>query len=95
MTAGINGELIRNIIIPEFKAGSYYNSLDKGADAIFEVLKGNTKVLEKNRAILCLYLDCYFIIILIVLASRGNKGGGNFRGGGGFGFRRYHYSGAA
>ncbi|WP_297869830.1 YgcG family protein, partial [uncultured Flavobacterium sp.] len=43
LTAGINGELIRNIIIPEFKAGSYYNGLDKGADAIFEVLKGKYK----------------------------------------------------
>ena len=40
LTAGINGELTRKIIIPEFKAGSYYTGLDKGADAIFEVLKG-------------------------------------------------------
>ena len=30
LVAGINGEIIRNIIIPEFKAGSYYNGLDKG-----------------------------------------------------------------
>ena len=43
LTAGINGELIRNVIIPEFKAGSYYTGLDKGADAIFQVLKGKYK----------------------------------------------------
>ena len=43
LTAGINGELTRNIIIPEFKAGSYYKGLDKGADAIFKVLKGKYK----------------------------------------------------
>lgn len=49
LTAGINGELIRNIIIPEFKAGSYYNGLDKGADAIFEVLKGKYKSSKKNQ----------------------------------------------
>ena len=46
LTAGINGEIIRNIIIPEFKAGSYYNGLDKGADAIFDVLKGKYKGLK-------------------------------------------------
>jgi len=37
LTAGIGGEIIRNIIIPEFKAGSYYSGLDKGADALFDV----------------------------------------------------------
>ena len=84
LTAGINGELIRNIIIPEFKAGSYYNGLDKGADAIFEVLKGKYKGSRKESSNpLPFILIVVFIIILLVLASRGNKGGGNFRGGGG------------
>ena len=40
LTAGTGGEIIRNIIIPEFKAGSYYNGLDKGTDAIIDVFKG-------------------------------------------------------
>ena len=84
LTAGINGELIRNIIIPEFKAGSYYTGLDKGADAIFEVLKGKYKGSRKESSNpLPFILIVVFIIILLVLASRGNKGGGNFRGGGG------------
>ena len=84
LTAGINGELIRNIIIPEFKAGSYYNGLDKGADAIFEVLKGKYKGSRKESSNpLPFILIVVFIIILLVLASRGNKVGGNFRGGGG------------
>ena len=84
LTAGINGELIRNIIIPEFKAGSYYNGLNKGADAIFEVLKGKYKGSRKESSNpLPFILIVVFIIILLVLASRGNKGGGNFRGGGG------------
>lgn len=84
LTAGINGELIRNIIIPEFKAGSYYTGLDKGADAIFEVLKGKYKGSRKeSNNPLPFILIVVFIIILLVLASRGNKGGGNFRGGGG------------
>lgn len=84
LTAGINGELIRNIIIPEFKAGSYYNGLDKGADAIFEVLKGKYKGSRKeSNNPLPFILIVIFIIILIILSSRGRKGGGNFRGGGG------------
>ena len=40
LTAGTGGEIIRNIIVPEFKAGSYYNGLDKGTDAIIDVFKG-------------------------------------------------------
>ena len=84
LTAGINGELIRNIIIPEFKAGSYYTGLDKGADAIFEVLKGKYKGSRKeSNNPLPFILIVIFIIILVVLTSRGNKGGGNYRGGSG------------
>lgn len=50
LTAGINGELIRNIIVPEFKVGSYYQGLDKGADAIFQVLKGKYKGTRKKES---------------------------------------------
>ena len=49
LVAGINGEIIRNIIIPEFKAGSYYNGLDKGADAVFKVLKGKYKGIKYHN----------------------------------------------
>jgi len=87
MTAGITGELTRNIIIPEFKAGSYYNGLDKGADAIFDVLKGKYKgerKKEKSGSPIPFFI-IIFIIILIIISKR--KGGGNSgnNGGGGFG----------
>ena len=82
LTAGINGELIRNIIIPEFKAGSYYNGLDKGADAIFEVLKGkykgSRKKSNKDFPILPIIV---FVVILILIISKASKGGGNSGGG--------------
>jgi uncharacterized protein len=84
MTAGITGEIIRNVITPYFKVDNYFEGLDKGADAIFEVLKGKYKGSRKESSNpLPFILIVIFIIILIVLASRGNKGGGNFRGGGG------------
>ena len=56
LTAGINGELTRNIIIPEFKAGSYYSGLDKGADAIFKVLQGKYKGSRKKESNIQFYV---------------------------------------
>ena len=85
LTAGIGGEIIRNIIIPEFKAGSYYNGLDKGADVLFEVFKGKYKgerKQENGNGIPIVPIIIIFIIILALISR--NKGGGNSgnRGGG-------------
>lgn len=82
LTAGIGGEIIRNIITPEFKAGSYYKGLDKGADALFDVFKGKYKGKRKQNQkkdfpILPLII---IVVIVLVLASK-NKGGGSGSGG--------------
>lgn len=88
LTAGIGGEITRNIIIPEFKAGSYYNGLNKGADAIFAVFKGKYKGerkqnKQKDFPIVPIVI---IVMVLIVLFSRNKKGGGNSgSSGGGFG----------
>lgn len=85
LTAGIGGEITRNIIIPEFKAGSYYRGLDKGADALFDVFKGKYKgerVKSKGKGFPILPIIIVFIII-IALISRNKKGGGNSGGRGG------------
>ena len=86
LTAGIGGEITRNIIIPEFKGGSYYKGLDKGTDALIDVFKGKYKgervktTKDKGFPILPIII---IVIIILVLISR-NKGGGNSgnRGGG-------------
>lgn len=83
LTAGITGELVRNIIIPEFKAGSFYNGLDKGADAIFDVLKGKYKgERQKDDKPFPIGIVIFLAImaLLIILGRRGGRGG---RGGGG------------
>lgn len=87
LTAGITGELIRNIILPEFKAGSYYRGLDKGTDAIFEVLKGTYKGSRKSDkgGAIPMLMVLVFIIIFLIIASKGNKnnrngGSGRFSG---------------
>jgi uncharacterized protein len=85
LTAGIGGEITRNIIIPEFKAGSYYRGLDKGADALFDVFKGKYKGERKqskgkNFPILPIII---IVVIILVLASKNKKGGGNSGNSGG------------
>jgi uncharacterized protein len=86
LTAGITGELIRNIILPEFKAGSYYRGLDKGADAIFDVLKGKYKGKRKSdKGGIPVIFVLIFIVILFIIISKGSKnnrngGSGRFSG---------------
>ena len=86
LTAGQNGEIIRNIIIPEFKAGSYYNGLDKGADALFDVFtgkyKGERKASKKKEGFPILPIIIIVIVILVII-SKSKKGGGNSGGRGG------------
>lgn len=87
LSAGIIGELTRNVIIPEFKAGSYYRGLDKGTDAIFEVLKGKYKGTRKqdsgesNPGGLIFFIIVFVVIIIIISKNKNNGNGGN-RGGG-------------
>jgi len=82
LTAGINGEIIRNVIIPEFKAGSYYRGLDKGADELFKVFMGTYKgERKKDKDTSFPFGIIIFVIILIVIiASRNKRGGGGFGG---------------
>jgi uncharacterized protein len=86
LTAGTGGEIIRNIIIPEFKAGSYFNGLDKGTTAIIDVFKGKYKGTRKQNKGEDFPLLPFIVIIVIVLIlfSRNKKGGGNSGGSGGF-----------
>ncbi|MBP1223577.1 uncharacterized protein JOD96_002143 [Flavobacterium sp. 1355] len=84
LTAGIGGTIIRNIIIPEFKAGSFYNGLDKGTDAIIDVFKGKFKGERKqNKAKGNNFPILPFIIIVVIvliLLSRNKRGGGGNSG---------------
>lgn len=77
LTAGIGGEITRNIIIPEFKAGSYYRGLDKGADALFDVFKGKYKGERKTKGKDFPIIPLIIIIIIIIALASRNKGGGS------------------
>ena len=88
LTAGTLGELTRNVIIPEFKKGSYYRGLDKGTSAIIEILNGTYKGTRQSNSseegiptAFIILLFIIFIIIMISLSKR--KGGGGHDGFGG------------
>lgn len=87
LTAGIGGEIIRNIIIPEFKAGSFYNGVDKGIDALIDVFKGKYKGSRKQNQQQDFPILPFIIIIVLIfiLASRNKGGGGNSGNNGGGG----------
>ena len=81
LTAGITGSIVRNVIIPQFKKGNFYAGLDKGVDAIFEVLIGvykNKPSQKKENFIYFLGLIVIGVIFvfLIIAISKNNKGGG-------------------
>lgn len=87
LTAGIGGEITRNIIIPEFKTGSYYRGLDKGADALFDVFKGKYKGERKQskRKDFPILPIIIIVVIVLVLASKNKRGGGGNSGNSGGG----------
>jgi uncharacterized protein len=85
LVAGICGEIIRNVIVPEFKAGSYYNGLDKGVDTIIDVVKGKYKGerkqnKKKDRFPIVPFIVIFIVIIIIIAKNKKNGGGGNSGG---------------
>lgn len=91
LSAGIVGQMTRDVIIPQFKAGSYYNGLDAGTDAIFKLLTGKYKEERKNLrkssnggGIMggVVFFIIIFLIVIVILIKGGGRGG---RGGGGGG----------
>ena len=83
LTAGITGSIVRNIVIPEFKKGDFYSGLNKGADAIFEVLNGtfknNKKRSKAKKGIPKGIIVILVILFLIIVFSKKNRGGGGGR----------------
>ena len=73
LTAGIGGEITRNIIIPEFKSGSYYQGLNKGTDAIIDVFKGKYKGERKQKGQDFPVFPFIVIVIIILILLFKNR----------------------
>lgn len=82
LTDALSKRIIERDIIPYFKQGDYYGGLNRGTDAIFEVLKGEYKGKRKTtnndfpiEAVV--FLIFVFIVILISISKNKRGGGGN------------------
>jgi uncharacterized protein len=73
---------MRNIIVPEFKAGSYYQGLDKGADAVFQVLKGKYKGTRKKESKFPVGIIVVIVVVILLISSKRNRGGNGGHSGG-------------
>lgn len=84
LTDAMSKRIIERDIIPYFKQGDYYGGLNRGSDAIFEVLNGEYKGSRKSNSDgfpieAAIFLIFIFIIILISISK--NKRGGGRNGG--------------
>ena len=85
LIAGIAGEIIRKVIRPEFKAGNYYVGIDKGTDAIIEVIKGKykgTREEKKGGGIPIIYIIIGVLILFFIIARSKNNGKNGGKSGG-------------
>lgn len=89
ITDAMSRRIIERDIIPYFKRNDYYGGLNRGADAIFEVLQGEYQGTRKSSGGdfpvgVIFFLIIIFIIILISISKhkRNDGNGDNFGGGG-------------
>lgn len=87
MTDAMSRRVIFNYMIPEFKQGNYYAGLNKGTDAIINILegqfvedgkKGNTQNGERFNTLL-IFLFLAFFLYLMFRNRRGGGGNGGRR----------------
>ncbi|MFN2260734.1 MAG: YgcG family protein [Psychroflexus sp.] len=81
MTDATSKTIIENIILPEFRKANYYEGLDNGTNAVFEVLAGkfNADEIKKQEGEFpwaFFIFPLIIVIVIIILARRKNKGGG-------------------
>lgn len=85
LTDAMSKRIIERDIIPYFKQNNYYGGLNRGADAIFEVLTGEYKGSRKESSdsgipIQFIIIIIIFIIIIISMSKNNRGGHGGNRG---------------
>ena len=85
MTDAQSKTIIDQVILPEFRSGSYYEGLDKGTTAIMQVMNGTFEANQGNRGVgfnpfPIIVVFIIFIVIIISIIKKNNGGGGG-RGG--------------
>ena len=88
LTAGINGELIRNHALPNFKSNNYYRGLDELTSAFIDILSGTYKGKPKRKSNsnandfegIFSFIIILFIIIIFIARRNNRRGGGRGNG---------------
>lgn len=87
LTAGVNGEIVRNYIIPEFKKGDYYSGLDIGTTQLMHLFSGTYKGSRQENSssggIPIIFIIIGVIVLLVIISKKGggkNGGNGQFKG---------------
>lgn len=82
LTDAMSRRIIERDIIPYFKQNDYYGGLNRGADAIFEVMTGEYQGTRQSSSEdfpvgLLFFLILIFLIILISISKNRRGGGGS------------------
>jgi uncharacterized protein len=85
LTDAMSKRIIENEIIPYFKQDDYPGGLNKGVDAIFEVLngeyQGTRKTSSKNEfPTEIIFIIIFIFIVILISISKNKRGGGGNRG---------------
>ncbi|MCB4809589.1 TPM domain-containing protein [Tamlana sp. 62-3] len=85
LTDAMSKRIIERDIIPYFKQNDFYGGLNRGADAIFEVLSGEYQGTRQSNSsggipIGVIFILFFIFIIIIISISKNKRGGGNNRG---------------
>ncbi|PWH84483.1 methanol dehydrogenase [Algibacter marinivivus] len=84
LTDAMSKRIIERDIIPYFKQNDYPGGLNRGADAIFEVMNGEYKgTRQSNQSdfpIGLIFILIFIFIIILISISKNRRGGGGNRG---------------
>jgi uncharacterized protein len=77
LTDGTCGKIIRSIMVPEFRAGQFYDGISKGTEAIMQATRGEFSAEEEQGsgadALIFFFIIVVFIVILLFIIFRKNK----------------------
>ncbi|AUP81567.1 TPM domain-containing protein [Flavivirga eckloniae] len=80
LTDALSKRIIESDIIPYFKRNDYYGGLNRGTDAIFEVLKGEYKGSRKSSnkgfPVGLIFIFFFIFIVILISISKNKRGGG-------------------
>ena len=84
LTDAMSKRIIERDIIPYFKQNDYPGGLNRGADAVFEVMNGEYKgTRQSNQSefpIGLIFILIFIFIIILISISKNRRGGGGNRG---------------